>query len=89
MFGISFFRFWINIPKPGRCIVAIAGIIFVFGSVGMEVISGSYFSSNNFTINYNYMVMGAIEEGLENLGSALFIYAMLLMLAQVKIVKKI
>lgn len=62
--------------------IIIAGAIFVFGAVGMEMIAGIFISENNFQDDvftspmYRFLVN--IEEGLEVLGVIVFIKALLM-----------
>lgn len=70
------FRFFKNLDKTLRAQLFFAATIFIFGAIGMEMISGSYWESVDFVYDMRYRVYNAIEEGLENAGSITAIYAL-------------
>lgn len=76
IFVIAYMKFFINLPKKTRALFAISGVLFVSGALGMELISGWYYSMVGKT-NLIYGVMTTFEEVLEMLGIAVFIYSLL------------
>lgn len=76
--SLFFVRFWLNLPKKTRNLFAISLVIFIGGSVGMEMFSGNYYSNINSDLNSLwYTFMFASEECMEILGISIFIYALL------------
>lgn len=79
-------KFLIALPTKIRYLFLIAGIVFVSGSVGLEMVGGYYFESNigenihtaSELTNFSMAVLLALEEFLEMLGVLIFIYALLL-----------
>ncbi|HEY9711329.1 MAG TPA: hypothetical protein V6D48_24180 [Oculatellaceae cyanobacterium] len=74
--GVSFWRFLCALPAKTRLLFSVAAILYVGGTIGMELVGGYYanfYSQENMT----YALISTIEEGLEMLGIAVFIYALL------------
>ena len=70
--SIFYFRFILALPKKTRRMVIISGIVYLGGSVGMEMIGGSYAQAHTIhTLTYNIIV--TIEETLEMIGIILLI----------------
>lgn len=82
IFFFLFFPFIRHLHTHVSYTIIIAGSIFVFGAVGMEMIAGIFISENSsqddvFTSPiYRFLVN--IEEGLEVLGVIIFIKALLM-----------
>lgn len=73
---LGFSRFLIHLPAKTRRLFLIAGSIFIGGALGMELVGGYY--SNFYTEHsMTYAIIVTIEESLEMLGIAVFIYALL------------
>ena len=82
IFLFLFFPFIRHLHTHISYTIIIAGAIFVFGAVGMEMIAGIFISENNsqddvFT-SPMYRFLVNIEEGLEVLGVIVFIKALLM-----------
>lgn len=82
IFLFLFFPFIRHLHTHVSYTIIIAGAIFVFGAVGMEMIAGIFISENNsqddvFT-SPMYRFLVNIEEGLEVLGVIVFIKALLM-----------
>lgn len=82
IFFFLFFPFIRHLHTYVSYTIIIAGAIFVFGAVGMEMIAGIFISENNsqddvFT-SPMYRFLVNIEEGLEVLGVIVFIKALLM-----------
>lgn len=78
---VVFFSFLRNLPKASMKRFGLAGIIYILGSVGFEMIGGvviHYFKSSSQLFFWAY----TIEETLEILGIILFIYALLMHLME-------
>ncbi len=74
---IVFLKFFRSLPPGSRRRFALAGLIYVVGSVGFEMLGGvvvHYFSKQSRWFFMEYTV----EESLEMLGLIIFIYALLL-----------
>jgi hypothetical protein len=70
-----FLRFLLRMPIATRRRLLTAGMLFVGGAIGLELIGGAYFASYGDTLGYHLLVM--VEEGLEMAGLATLIYALL------------
>jgi hypothetical protein len=70
-------RFITYLDQQTRNLLILAAIIFVSGAVGIEMISGAYWQANNFEYNMIYRILNSAEEGLENFGTILAIFATL------------
>lgn len=76
--GVSLFRFWLKLPKRTRWYFALAAVIFVGGALGVEMLSADYRFFKAGEENFTYRGLFAIaEEGLEMIGVAVLIYALL------------
>ncbi|OUL34509.1 hypothetical protein BV372_13805 [Nostoc sp. T09] len=76
IFLIVFGKFIASLPAKTRRLFFIAGIIYVVGALGFEMLGGLYASHYGET-NIIYVLMTTIEEVLEMLGIIAFIYALL------------
>lgn len=73
---IVYFKLFLDLPKKSKYLFLISGFIFIFGSVGMEMLGGKHveiYSRHNLT----YAVYYTIEEFLEMMGLIIFIYSLL------------
>lgn len=70
-------KFLPQLPKKIFWLFIISGTIFVIGALGVEMIGAKNYHSDNFSEIYN-AICYSIEEFLEMLGIALFIYGLLL-----------
>ena len=64
-----------HLPSNIRNVMILSGIIYVSGSLGMEMIGG-YFYQHEGSENMTNAFLTAAEEGMEMLGVNLFIYAL-------------
>ncbi len=71
--GVSFLRFWWYLPRPIRVRVALAGLLYVGGAVGLEMLESreEWLTQSQSTTNYHVMVF--VEELLEMGGVLLFL----------------
>lgn len=73
---LAFTQFLSNLPTRTRRLFLLAGSLYISGTLGMEMIGG-YYSSLNGENNIIYAIIVTIEESLEMLGVAVFIYSLL------------
>ena len=71
-FAASFFRFWWQLPRAIRRQMAVAALIYVGGSMGMEEIGSRIYESLGKTSPW-YLLEVVVEESMEMIGIALFI----------------
>ena len=85
LFGLSYLRFLWRLPFTTRWLMIFAGVVYVSGAAGMEIISGHYLETHQASLingeNFTYKMLDTIEETLEMLGIAMFIHANLSYLA--------
>ena len=78
--GIFFLKFLLYLPPLTRMRFLIAGTIYVGGAIGFELIGGRYFELHR-QLTLTYSMMATIEETLEMVGVIVFIWALLVYLA--------
>ncbi len=71
--SLIYLRFVFNLPKRTRNLFVVSGLIFILGAVGFEILGDKALEANGRDITY--AVLYTIEELLEMLGIAIFIYA--------------
>ncbi len=74
--GIMYARWFFNLPAQSRKYFAFAGITFLSGAMGVEMISGAHAEVHGIE-NVTYALIYTIEESLEMLGTGIFLYALL------------
>ncbi len=74
--GIIYIRFLLNLPKKIRLIFILSAILFVGGAMGIELIEGNHAEIHGYH-TLQFAIMYTMEELLEMLGIALFIYGLL------------
>ena len=74
----TFFKFWLQLPKHIRIVLAVSAVLFVAGGLGMEMLSGAFWEANAFENSYQYRVYNAAEEAGELYGVNIALYAFLL-----------
>jgi len=70
------FKFLLRLPKRIYKLFILAGIVYLFGAIGMEMIGGSIAESKGME-NIIFYLVYTIEESLEMLGLIIFIYSLL------------
>ena len=75
IFAIAYAKFLINLPRKIGLLFFLSGFLFVGGAIGMESIAGLY----TFTMGKDmiYYILAMLEEMLEMIGIAVFIYSLL------------
>ena len=53
-----------------------AGVLFLSGAIGLELIGGSYFAAHG-ELNMSYVLIVTVEETLEMVGAAVLLYGLL------------
>ena len=74
--GAIFLRFLLNLEPRTRSLFIIAGVLFVGGALGIEVVE-SYIASGSGEDNWSYVAALTVQELLEMVGAIVFIYALL------------
>lgn len=81
--ALIYFKFWMALPAKIRYLFLAAGVIYVLGAAGMEMVGGYYIDSQlkastvGFTPNLSIAMILAMEEFLEMIGILVFIYALM------------
>lgn len=73
---VMFLKFLINLPRKTRHYFLIAGVIYVGGAIGYELVGG-YIADAYTPQSAIYVLSVTLEESLEMLGIAVFIYGLL------------
>ena len=74
-FGLAYVRFLMRLPRRTAVIFVVAGLAYVGGAVGMEMIGGLLFEESG-SRSAVYVLAQSVEEILEMGGIVLFIYAL-------------
>ena len=77
---LAYLPFLATLPVRTRYLFLISGAFYVGGALGMEVI-GNYWYLHGQGETLTYSMLGGVEEGLEMIGVASFIYSLLSYLA--------
>lgn len=78
---ITYARFLFTLPRPITWLILSSGLIYVSGAVGIEMLSASI-SDNGLRDSMSYALVTTLEETLEMVGIALFIYTLLLYISK-------
>jgi hypothetical protein len=76
VFVLSYVRFLFRLPPVTRLKVAMAGIVYVGGALGVEFILGAY-TDKHGNMNFTWNMIDFVEESMEILGASLFLYALM------------
>ena len=76
IFTVTFSSFLKSLPKKIRNLFILAGIFYVGGAIGIEMIS-AYHAELHGENNLIYKVITTVEESLEMMGVLVFIYSLL------------
>jgi hypothetical protein len=74
--GLVYIPFLLHLPRPTALGFMLAGVIYVTGAVGMEIV-GNTMAGKGLRDTLAYRMSTAVEEGLEMLGLILFINVLL------------
>lgn len=72
LIGLAYLRFLIDLPRRSRLLFVTAGVMYVFGALGMEVV-GRWYGTRDLV----YGIIATIEEIFEMGGIIVFVYALL------------
>ncbi|WP_114751190.1 hypothetical protein [Pleomorphovibrio marinus] len=72
---VIFVPFFLKLPQSTRKYFIISGVIFISGAVGLEIVGGLY-AKEHGTNNLGYGMLYTIEETMEMLGVAIFIFGL-------------
>lgn len=72
---MAYTRFIIHLAARTRSLFIIAGLIYIAGALGSELVSGRYYEVHGES-GVTYFIMITIEECLEMTGIVIFIYAL-------------
>ncbi|MGH9892862.1 MAG: hypothetical protein ACREA0_12905 [bacterium] len=75
-FVIAFLRFIRHLPRLMRRRLLTAGLLFVGGAIGLEMVGGWWYAIHG-ELNPTYVVITTVEETLEMLGLSVLVYALL------------
>ena len=76
IFTLVYLRFLFYLPKKTKYLFVTAGIIYVAGALGMEMVGGMIYEMYG-RHNLYYAIEYTIEESLEMIGIVIFIYALM------------
>lgn len=76
LFGLIYFRFWWQLPRPTRLHFMVAGVVYVGGAFVVEGISAARWDALG-GLSYGYLVIATVEELCEMLGVIILIYGLL------------
>ncbi|MCB0034443.1 MAG: hypothetical protein KDE51_10510 [Anaerolineales bacterium] len=75
VFALVYLRFLFHLPANTRYLFTAAGLLYVGGAAGIEVISANVYGESGIT--FTYLAIATVEELCEMLGVVVFIYALL------------
>lgn len=75
IFLVTFRKFVFSLPVKTRTLFILAGVVYVGGALGMELVSGYLADTSGYGTIYGFA--SSIEEILEMLGIVIFIHALL------------
>jgi hypothetical protein len=75
LFAVSFWRFFWNLPTDTKRRFALAGAMFVFGAVGVELVESAV-ADHHGEAGMDYVLLVGFEEALEMAGVIVFIDAL-------------
>lgn len=76
-FVLVYLRFFLRLPRRFQLLFAAAGVLYVGGAIGGEMLGGWHLVGHG-TQNLGYVLISTLEEAMEMLGVVVFIYALLL-----------
>ncbi len=76
VFALTYLRFFLDLPAKTRWLFAVAGALYVVGSLGMDMVGGYEASLHGYS-TLAYAAITTLGECLEMLGVVLFCYALM------------
>ena len=77
VFALSCFKFVKTLPRKTQFLLTLAGVTFVAGAIGLEMIGGWYTEMFGYQSDLTYVLITTLEETLEMLGVLILLYALL------------
>jgi hypothetical protein len=74
---LLYYRFIFSLPPPVGRLFIVAGLVYIGGALGFELIGGYYFDLNGARKVLLYEIITMVEESLEIAGILIFIYALM------------
>ena len=78
--GLAFTRFLLALPRRSAVLFVVAGALYVFGAIGMEMFEANVYSFRGYD-NLTFSLLATFEETLEMTGLIVFLHATLGVLA--------
>lgn len=78
IFGAAFARFTLRLPRETRTRFIIAGLLYVGGAVGVEMLAGLYIDNTRAWRSPIYYALTTFEESLEAAGMTFMVVALLM-----------
>lgn len=82
--SVIYLKFFIRLPKRIQKIFLIAALVFISGSIILEIVGTYFYSIDNNTKTFTFYVISSIEETLEMVGLVIFIYGLLKYISLIK-----
>lgn len=76
IFAVAYLRFLVHLPARTRFMIVAAGMIYVGGAMGVELILGAWTDVHGED-NIGYALIDVVEETMEMAGASLFLSALL------------
>ncbi|WP_207433985.1 hypothetical protein [Sabulibacter ruber] len=77
LMGLYLLKFVLSLPKKTLINFVAAGVIFLTGAVGMEMVGGLFMANQGNGLSLTYKLLTSFEEMLEMLGIIFFIYSLI------------
>ena len=74
--GVIYLRFLLRLPRETRLLFIVSGLVYLLGVAGFEYLSGRQDALHGVG-NFAYQLFVILEEGLELLGTGIFMYSLL------------
>lgn len=82
LFSVMYLKFLLHLPRTFRRLFIIAGVLFVTGALGLELVEGYFYSQELTRWGPIVPLLTTAEEFLEMVGIVVFIYALISYLKQ-------
>lgn len=76
LFGLAYIPFLRHLPTRTAVLFIGAGAVFVAGAIGFESLSGAVYESTQSVDDWRFILYYTLEELLEMIGIAVFVYAL-------------
>ncbi len=83
--GLWYLGFLFKLPRKTAIHIFVAGVIYVAGAMGMEMVFGDYLSHGGMKGSHYELIFITIEETMETVGTLLFIQVLLKHMADLRI----